>query len=101
MDGVDFDVRMGRCFIGPRGEGGAGRGEHALHARPRIGRAANEFDGFAVAGIDLADPEPVGVRVLFGLHDTCGDKRFQSFGAVLDPFEFEPDHGQRVGDLGK
>ena len=25
MDGVDFDVRMGRCFIGPRGEGGAAR----------------------------------------------------------------------------
>ncbi len=45
---------------------GAGRAEHGLHAAARVRRAAHDLDRLAFAGIDHADAQPVGVRVLHG-----------------------------------
>ena len=48
------------------GNVGAGRREDAGHAGARIGRAADDLDLRAVAGIDDADAQAVGVGVLLG-----------------------------------
>ena len=44
-------------------------GEHALHAGARIGRTADNLYRIAVAEIDLADLQPVGIGMFFGGHD--------------------------------
>ena len=51
------------------GNVGAGRREHALHAGARIGRAADDLDRLARAGIDHADAQAVGVGMLLGGDD--------------------------------
>ena len=61
-----------------------GRGEHALHAGARVGRAADDLD-LLLAGIDEADPQPVGVGVALGRDDRGDDERFERGAAVLDP----------------
>ena len=53
----------------------AGRREDALHAGARIGRAADDLDARR-AGIDRADPQPVGVGMRLGLdHIADGEGR--------------------------
>ncbi len=81
------------------GDEGAGRREDAGHAAARIGRAADDLDRLAVAGIDHADAQPVGVRMLPGIDDLGDDERREELGLVLDALDFEPDHGELVGDL--
>ncbi len=54
------------------GDVGAGRHEHAGHAAASIRRAAHDLDRIAVAGVDHADAQAVGVRVLLRL-DHLGD----------------------------
>ena len=49
-----------------------GGDEHALHAGARIRRAAHDLHRLAVAGIDHADAQPVGVGMLLG-RDRRGD----------------------------
>ncbi len=79
------------------GDEAAGGGEYTLHAGTRVGGAAHHR-GDAVARIDLADAQPVGVRVRGGLDD-AGDAECRQCGtAILHAFELQPDHGQRVGD---
>ena len=75
-----------------------GGGEHALHAGARI-RCAADHGHRAVAGIDRADAQPVGVRVLHRLDHVRDAERRQRGAAVLDAFQFQADAGQRVGDL--
>ena len=53
---------------------GAGEGEDRLHAGAGVGRAADHVDQLAGAGIDLADPELVGVGVLLGRDDMGDDE---------------------------
>ena len=81
------------------GNEGARRREHALHAGARIRRAAHHLDRIAGAGIDHADPQPVGVGMLLGLGDARDDERREQLGLVLDALDLEPDHGELVGDL--
>ena len=58
----------------------AGRREDALHAGARVGRAAHDLHD-AAAGIDLADPQPVGVGMLHRLDDVADDEALQGLGA--------------------
>ena len=81
------------------GDEGARRHEHALHAGARIRRAAHDLDRLAVAGIDHADAQPVGVGMLLRLDDARDDERREKLCLVLDALDFEPDHGELVGDL--
>ncbi len=81
------------------GDVGARRHEHALHAGARIRRAAHHLHRIARAGIDHADAQPVGIRMLLGLDHARNGERRELFAHVLDALDLEPDHGQLVGDL--
>ncbi len=81
------------------GDIGAGRHEHAGHAGARIGRAAHDLHGVAAAGIDHADAQPVGVGMLLGGNNARDGERRQRLALVLDLLDFQPDHGELVGEL--
>ncbi len=69
------------------GDESAGRREHALHAGARVRRAADHLDRRARTGVDHADPQPVGIRVLPGISDMGDDKRCEGFCFVLDALD--------------
>jgi hypothetical protein len=78
----------------------ADRRENALHARSRIGRAADDLHR-AGAGFDDADFEPVGVGMRLGLDDGSNHEAVILAARVVDALHFETDAGQRVDDLGE
>ena len=78
----------------------ADRRENALHARARIGRAADDLHR-AAAGFDDADLEPVGVGMRLGLDDGSNHEAVILAARVVDALHFETDAGQRVDDLGE
>ena len=78
---------------------GAGRREHALHAGARVRRAAHDLHRLAGAGVDHADAQPVGVRMLLGRDDIRDRVRRKRLGLVLDRLDLEPDARQRLDDL--
>ena len=95
LDAADRADREGDRFARDVGAGG---GEDREHAGPRVRRAAHDLQRLAVAGIHLADPQAVGVRVLLGRdhpRDHVGAKRG---GLVLDAFDLETDPRQRLTD---
>ena len=81
------------------GDEGAGRHEHAGHAGARVGRAAHDLDRLAVAGVDHADAQPVGVGMLLGLDHARDDVGRELLALVLDVLDLEPDHRELVDDL--
>ena len=97
LDAADHALGEGDVFsrdVGPD------RREHALHAGSRVGRAAHDLYR-AGTRLDHADPEPVGVGMLFGLDDMTDDEA-RVFGArILDALDLEADAGQRLDDLGE
>ncbi len=76
----------------------AGRAEHALHAGPRVRRAAHDLH-LTGPGIDDADAQPVGIRVRLGRDDARDDKAGQRGAAVLDALDIVAEHDEPVGDL--
>ena len=80
------------------GDGGAGRGEDALHARPRVGRAAHNLDLFR-AGIDRAEAELVGVRVLPRLHHIGDGEGRKLVTGAANALHLEPDGGELGRDV--
>jgi hypothetical protein len=83
------------------GNEAAGRGEDALHAGARVGRAAHDLDDRAGAGVDLAQPQAIGVGMLHGLDDMADDEALQRFGRVADALDLEAQHGEAVAQLGQ
>ena len=82
------------------GNEGAGRREHADQPRPRIRRAADHLHRRgAIAGIDHADPQAVGIGMLLGRNHARDREWRQRLGLVLDMLDLEPDHGELVGEL--
>ncbi len=81
------------------GDEGARRREHAGHAGARIRRAAHHLDRLAVAGIDHADAQPIGIGMLLRLDHFGDDEWRQELGLVLEALDFETDHGELVGKL--
>ena len=75
--------------------------EHRDEAGPRVRRAAHDLHGIARPGVDRADPEPVGVRVLVGLDHPRDREAAQPLGRVLDTLDLETDTGKGLGDLGQ
>ena len=95
LDAADHAHRQGDVLARHVGAGGR---EHGLHAGPRVRRAADHLHGRALAGVDSADPQPVGVRVLLGGEhggDAVGGERLR---LVLDALDLQPDAGQRLDD---
>ncbi len=88
---------LGECQL-LAGDIGSNRREHALHARPRIGRAADDLLP-ARASVDDADFQPVGVRMGFRLDQGGDDEAFIFAARILDAFHFEANARQRIDDL--
>ncbi len=76
----------------------AGRRVDALHALARVRRTTHDLDRRALADIDLADAELVGVRVLRALRHVADDERRERFRLVLDAFDLEAAARQRLVD---
>ncbi len=82
------------------GDEGAGRRKHADEAGARIRRATDHPHGWgAIAGIDHADAQAIGIRMLLGRDDARNRERRQRLGLVLDMLDLKPDHGELVGQL--
>ena len=80
------------------GDGSTGRGEDALHAGPRIGRAADHLDLFH-ARIDDAETELVGVRMLPGLDHVGDGEGCKLVARPADLLHLEPDGGELGRDV--
>ena len=80
------------------GDMAADRGEHALHAGARVRRATDHLHDF-LAGIDLADPQPVGIGMLLSGDDMGDSEGGEGGGAILHAFDLKADHGERADDL--
>ena len=77
---------------------GAGRREDAGHAGAGIGGAADHLDLRAVAGIDDADAQAIGIGVLLGGEHLGQTEGGVLLGRVVDRLDLEPDHGELVDD---
>ena len=71
--------------------------EHALHAGARVRCAADDLELFS-PGVDDADAQLVGVRVLLGGHDVGHGEGGEVLCLVFNAFDLETDMGERVGD---
>ena len=80
------------------GNVGAGRREDAGHAGARIGSAADHLDLRAVAGIDDADAQTVGIGMLLGGEHLGQAEGRILLGRVVNQFDLQPDHGELVDD---
>ena len=76
----------------------AGRREHADQPGAGVRRTAHDLH-HALAGLDLADPQLVGIRVLHRLDDARDSKVLQLLRRVLDALHFEPALDQPVMDF--
>ena len=74
------------------------RREHANHAGARVRRPTHNLD-HAVTGVDLHDPQLVGVWMLLGLDNTRDDERAQRLRRIFDAFDLKADDRQPVDDL--
>jgi hypothetical protein len=78
----------------------AGRREHTDEPRASIRRAADDLHGrSAVAGIDHADAQAIGIRMLLGRNHPRNGERRKQLRLVLDAFDLQPDHGELVGEF--
>ena len=93
-DLADLEVHVGAGDVAAR------RGEHGLHARARVGRAAHDLHD-SRAGIDLADAQAIGVGMLHGLDHVAHDEALQGLGRIGDALDFEAEHGQRIAHFGE
>ena len=79
---------------------GAKRGEHADEAGLRIGRAANDFEGWlARLDLDLQHLQLVGVGMLLGLDDTRNGELRQRRRGIINALHLEPDLVEHATDL--
>ena len=76
-----------------------GQRQRCQQTRACIRRTAHDLVRSAVAGIDLADPKPVGVGMLYGFDDAADDHAVQRFGQQRHGFTFDARHGQAVRDI--
>ena len=99
--GIDAaDVAFGQRDL-LRRDVGSDRREHALHARARVGRAADDLNRRAGARVHHADAQTVGVRMLLRLDDMGDDEILQRVGGIAHFFDLEADARQRVDDFGE
>ncbi len=88
-----FEIEAGAGNVGAR------RGEHTFHAGARVGCAADHLHD-TLAGIDAADPQTVGIRMLLRFRDIADHERLERLGRILDAFDLEAERRQGLGDGG-
>ena len=91
------DLRLLELRSGGRNDA-AGAREHALHAGPRIGCAADDLEALAAADVDGADAEPVSVGVRPRLDHVADHEIRERGGRVVYAVDLESDHRQPFGD---
>ncbi len=96
---VGFDTANDSGFQIDAGAGNmaAGRCKNTFHSRPGIRRTADHLDD-ALAGIDHADAELVGIGMLLGRDHIGNGERCQFLRAIADPLDLEAEPGQLAGD---
>ena len=75
-----------------------GRASTTLMPARALGAPQTICSVFAVAGIDHAQPQLVGIGMFFGGDDFADDEILQPRAGIVDAFHFQPDGGQLVGD---
>ena len=81
------------------GNEGARQSRHTLHARARIGRAADHGQQLAIARINLQRAQPIRIGVLFGFHHMSNAEIRQRRAAIFHTFNLKPDGVQRGQNL--
>ena len=76
----------------------AGRREDAMHAGPCIRRAADDLHRRSLAGVDHADAQPIGVRMLLRRKNLHDPERRKGRRPVLDAFDLEADDVELADD---
>ena len=75
-------------------------GENTLFMPVRaFGAPHTTCTGSPDAGVDHADAQAVGVRMLLGRDHARDGERRQRLRLVVDVLDLEPDHGQAIGEL--
>ena len=69
-----------------------------IRIRDYLPSDADDLNRIAVAGVDQAHAQTVGVRVLLGLDDLRDHESAELPGLVLDVLDLEPHHGELVGE---
>ena len=64
-----------------------------------LGAPQTTWIRLSVAGIDHADAQPIGIRMLLGGNHRGDDEGLELRRLVLDALDLEPDHGELVDDL--
>ena len=78
---------------------GAGRRKHAFHIAACIGSPADNLHRLAVALIDHADAQTVGIGMLFGGNHPHHFIRGQQAAWIFHAFDFEADPRQSLDDV--
>jgi hypothetical protein len=93
-------AQLGPLELGPVGHHRAGESDgHRLAVR-HVGRAANDLARLAVADVDHADAEAIGVRVALGGEHAADDEVLQRGHAVrVDALDLGAGHRQALGEL--
>ncbi len=82
-----------------RGHDRAGQAEHADQPRPGIGRAADDLQRLAIAGVYAQHLQLVGIGVPLGGQHPGDAETGELFGGVLHPFDLKPDGVELGRDL--
>ena len=83
------------CLDRELADPGADGGERRHQARPRIRRPAHDLQHGAVTGVDLADLQLVGFRMLRAVDDARDDHAVQRVAKHGHRFDFEANGGER------
>src|SRR5205085_18951 len=76
-----------------------GQSERNLVADLIIFRAANDLAHSAAAIIDLANAQPIGIRMLRGFLNLCDDDLLEIRTALFDSFDLDAAHGEQLRQL--
>ena len=77
----------------------ARQSRHTLHARARIGRAADHGKQLAIARINLQRAQPIRIGVLFSFHHMGNAEIRQRRAAIFNTFNLKPDGVECGQDL--
>ena len=87
-----------QCNAGAWNEG-TRQSRYTLHARARIGRAADHGKQLAIAGINLQRAQPIRIGVLFGFHHMGNTEIRKRCAAIFHAFHLKPDGVERRQNL--
>ena len=92
-------AQLGRLQLGPVGHHRSGPRDRDRVSGAYVRRAADDLRRLAIADVDPAEAEAVGVRVRARLeHPTHNEPLERAHAVVLDALDLGPGHGQALGE---